>query len=114
MRPSRNALAAIAMLGIGVSCTGTLPSGASCSATSECETGLACLYAIGSGCNASGMCVVPSSDCSGTIAGLSLCGCGGTPLDLSCVPSIAALPQRTATGPACVADAGADAGDAAQ
>jgi hypothetical protein len=113
MRPIGSALTAIAMLAIGESCTGTLPSGASCSATSECETGLACLYAIGSGCNASGMCVVPSSDCSGSSAGLSLCGCGA-PLDLSCLPSIAALPQRTATGPACVADAGADAGDAAQ
>lgn len=94
-----------------ISCTGTLPAGSSCSETSECETGLACLYDLGSGCSASGNCVVPSNDCSGPTTGLLLCSCNGAPLDLSCVPSIAALPQRTATGMACVMDGGQDAGD---
>ncbi len=113
MNASRSALVAIATLGIAASCTGLTPAGGPCSASSECETGLACLYALGSGCGASGQCVVPSSDCSGSSVGLSLCGCGA-PLDLSCIPSIVALPQRTATGAACLADGGADAGDAAQ
>jgi hypothetical protein len=90
------------------SCAGSAPSGAACTDSSECETGLACLYALGAGCTAAGRCVVPSNDCSGTAAGLSLCSCGGAPLDLSCIPSIAALPQRTATGDVCARDAGAD------
>lgn len=114
MNARRSALASIAVLGLTVSCPGLTPVGSACSSTSECETGLSCLYPLGSGCGASGQCLVPSSDCSGTIAGLSLCGCGGAPLNLSCVPSIVALPQRTATGPACLADAGADAGDSGQ
>jgi hypothetical protein len=106
--------AAIVAVGVAAqpSCAGSAPSGASCTDSSECETGLACLYTLGAGCSAAGRCVVPSTDCSGPAAGLSLCGCGGAPLDLSCIPSTAALPQRTATGGACAHDAGADGGDA--
>ena len=104
--------AAIAGLVATLSCAGSVPPGASCSSSGECETGLACLYLLGSGCSAYGQCVIPASDCSVSSVGLSLCGCGGATLDLSCIPSIVALPQRTATGPACVVDAGADAGDA--
>lgn len=90
------------------SCAGSAPSGAACTDSSQCETGLACLYALGAGCTAAGHCVVSSNDCSGSAAGLSLCGCGGAALDLSCIPSVAALPQRTATGDACARDASAD------
>ena len=100
-----------AVLVLNVACTGTLPAGAPCSGSSECETGLACLYDLGAGCSAGGQCVVPSSDCSGSSEGLSLCGCNGAPLNLTCIPSIVALPQRTATGMACIADAGHDATD---
>jgi len=114
MKAPQVAVAAIvtAAVSAAASCAGSAPSGASCTDSSECETGLACLYTLGAGCTATGRCVVPSSDCSGTAVGLSLCGCGGAPLDLSCIPSIAALPQRTATGGACALDAGAHAADA--
>jgi hypothetical protein len=109
--PGISAMAAL-VLGIATACAGSAPSGAACSDSSQCETGLACLYALGAGCSASGQCVVPSSDCSGPTGDLSLCGCSGAVLDLTCIPSIAALPQRTATGPACAVDAGTDGGDA--
>ncbi len=112
MKASALAVLAAGLAALALSCTGTLPAGAECSGSSECETGLTCLYALGAGCTASGHCVVPSSDCSGPSTGLSLCGCGA-PLDLTCIPSIAALPQRTATGMACVVDAGNDAEDGA-
>jgi hypothetical protein len=104
-------VAAVAVAG----CAGSAPPGSSCSASSECESGLACLYPLGSGCGASGQCAIPLSDCSGSSsAGLVLCGCGGAVLDLACIPSSLALPQRTATGAACSLDGGADAGDAAR
>jgi hypothetical protein len=113
MRATRGifAMAALA-LGIATACAGQAPSGAACSDSSQCENGLACLYALAAGCSASGQCVVPSSGCSGPIDGLSLCGCNGATLDLTCFPTSAALPQRTATGPACALDAGTDGGDA--
>jgi hypothetical protein len=100
-------------MALSMSCAGSVPAGASCTSSGDCETGLACLYALGAGCNASGRCVVPSNDCSGPSTGLSLCGCGA-PLDLTCIPGIAALSQRTTTGAACIVDAGTDAGDSAQ
>lgn len=103
------ALATAAFVAAVVSCTGTLPSGSPCSGSSECETGLSCLYDLGSGCSASGRCVVAVSDCNPSALGLSLCGCNGAPLDTTCIPSNLALTQRTATGVACLADAGADA-----
>jgi hypothetical protein len=103
------ALATAGVLAAVVSCTGTLPSGSPCTRSSGCETGLSCLYDVGSGCSASGHCVIPSSDCSGSATGLSLCGCNGAPLDMTCIPSTFALPQRTATGLECLVDAGADA-----
>lgn len=109
MNARRAVASAIVTVALAASCAGSVPSGASCTDSSECETGLACLYTLGAGCSASGRCVVPSPDCSGPAAGLSLCGCGGAPLDLSCIPSIAALPQRTTTGGACAVDGG-DAG----
>ncbi len=99
----------VTLLGLLGACAGSVPSGASCSASSDCETGLACLYALGSGCGASGSCAIPVRDCSGTSAGLVLCGCSGEVLDLSCIPSSAAIAQRTATGAACPVDAGMDA-----
>ena len=113
MSAGRIGLLAIVALLLWASCAGSVPSGASCTSSSVCETGLQCLYTLGAGCNASGRCVVPSTDCSGPSTGLSLCGCGA-PLDLSCIPSIFALPQRTATGAACIVDGGADAGDSGQ
>jgi hypothetical protein len=110
MNAKRGVVTAIVTAFAATSCAGSVPSGATCTDSSECETGLACLYTLGAGCTAAGHCVVPSSDCSGTAAGLSLCGCGGAPLDLTCIPSIIALPQRTASGGACARDAGGDAG----
>jgi hypothetical protein len=101
-------------LGLLGACAGSVPSGASCTASSDCETGLACLYALGSGCGASGYCAIPVRDCSGTRAGLVLCGCAGEALDLSCVPSSAAIAQPTATGSACPVDGGSDARDDAR
>jgi len=102
-------LCAFAVLSLGVACAGSVPAGASCQASNECEPGLACLYALGAGCASpasTGQCAIPTNDCSGTGAGLVLCGCGGAQLDLTCLPSSAALPQRTATGAACSSDAG--------
>ena len=93
-------------------CAGSVPAGASCKASSECEPGLACLYGLGAGCDAPGQCAIPVNDCSGTSAGLVLCGCSGAKLDLSCLPSSASLPQRTATGLACQAQADAGGSDA--
>ncbi len=114
MRARQVGASAIATLvaGIAASCAGSAPAGAACSDSSQCETGLACLYTLGAGCSAGGQCLVPSSDCSGpTDAGLSFCGCNGAILN-PCVPGNLALPQRSATGAACALDAGADAGDA--
>ncbi len=90
-----------------VSCVGTVPEGSSCTQSSDCESGLQCLYPLGSGCSAKGQCLVPTNDCSFDITGLSLCACPGTVIDWTCVPSNAALGQRSATGTACGADAGA-------
>lgn len=93
-------------------CPGEVPAGGSCGVSGECQSGLQCLYALGSGCTGNtGHCDVPGTDCGGSAVGLVLCGCG-EPLDLACIPASATLPQRTATGAACAADAG-DAGDAA-
>ncbi|HTB77019.1 MAG TPA: hypothetical protein VK762_27430 [Polyangiaceae bacterium] len=114
MRARQVAVSAIAALivGIAASCAGSAPSGATCSDSSQCESGLACLYTLGAGCNATGQCIVPLSDCNGPAnVGLSLCGCNGATLD-PCIPSNLALPQRTATGAACTLDAGTDGGDA--
>ena len=110
-------LALVGLVGLVVatlcaSCAGSVPPGASCTASSECETGLACLYPLGAGCSAAGQCAIPANDCSGSIPGLIACGCGGALLDLSCIPSSAALPQRTATGAACMLDGGAGIGNA--
>jgi hypothetical protein len=77
--------------------------------SSQCEPGLECLFPLGAGCDAQGACGVSSNDCSGSAAGLVLCGCGDVPLDLTCVSSVAALTQRTATGAACATEGGADA-----
>jgi hypothetical protein len=101
------ALATVGVLAALVACTGTLPAGATCSGSSECETGLACLYILGSGCSASAQCVVPLNDCGGSAAGLAPCGCNGAPLP-TCIPSNLALSQRTASGAACLTDAGGD------
>jgi hypothetical protein len=95
------------------SCAGQVPSGSSCSSSSQCESGLTCLYALGAGCSAQGHCVIATTDCSGTTLGLSLCACGGATLDLTCIPTSAALSQQTATGAACGLDGGADVADAA-
>jgi hypothetical protein len=97
---------------VAASCAGSVPVGSSCSSSGECETGLSCLYALGSGCSAKGQCLVAASDCSGSTVGLSLCGCGGASVDLTCVPISAALSQRTATGAACGLDSGANVADA--
>jgi hypothetical protein len=106
MNARRAVASAIVTVAVATSCAGSVPAGASCMDSGECETGLACLYTLGAGCSVAGRCVVPSADCSGSAAGLSLCGCGGAPLDLTCIPSIAALSQRTATGGACAVDGG--------
>ena len=103
---------AASTLGVLGACAGSVPADASCSASSDCETGLACLYALGSGCSAPGHCAIPARDCSGTSEGLVLCPCRGAALDLSCVPSSVVLTQRTATGAACAGDAGSDVTDA--
>jgi hypothetical protein len=107
VRLLRAGLAGLVVAILCVSCAGSVPPGASCTASSECETGLACLYPLGAGCSAAGQCAIPANDCSGGIPGLVACGCGGALLDLSCIPSSAALPQRTATGAACMLDGGA-------
>ena len=91
-------------------CPGEEPPDGPCSSTGDCQSGLQCLYPLGSGCSGKGQCDVPTTDCAGSAVGLVLCGCGEA-VDLSCVPASAALPVRTATGPACFADGG-DAGDA--
>jgi hypothetical protein len=107
-------LAILAALGAPLaSCAGQVPSGASCSSSGQCEKGLTCLYALGSGCSAKGHCVIATTDCNGSTQGLSLCACGGGTLDLTCIPTSAALSQQTATGAACVLDGGADVADAA-
>ena len=108
------AFAVLAALGAPIaSCAGQVPSGSSCTSSSQCEKGLTCLYALGSGCSAKGHCVIATTDCSGTAQGLSLCACGGATLDLACIPTSAALSQQTATGAACGLDSGADVADAA-
>jgi hypothetical protein len=93
-----------------VSCAGSVPAGASCNQASDCENGLACLYALGSGCDvAKGQCLVPTSDCSGSVSGVIACDCASIPV--TCIPSSDALPVRTVTGPACATDGGAGVGD---
>jgi hypothetical protein len=82
--------------------------GSGCATSADCESGTKCLYAIGAGCDAGGHCGVASSECLQGTANLVLCGCGGAPIDLSCVSSSAVLERPTATGAAC----GVDAGDA--
>ena len=104
------AAAGLALAGPLAACPGEVPSGGSCSSTSDCESGLQCRYPLGSGCGARGQCDVPTSDCDGTASGLVLCACGAS-LDLACIPSSVTLTVRSATGTACLADAG-DAGDA--
>jgi hypothetical protein len=85
--------------------------GSACSSPSECQSGTKCLYAIGAGCDAGGRCGVAASQCLPGAADLVLCGCGGVPVNLSCISSSAVLEQPTATGEACStsADGGSDA-----
>jgi hypothetical protein len=85
--------------------------GSACSSPSDCQSGTKCLYAIGAGCDAGGHCGVASSQCLPGAAGLVLCGCGGIPVDLSCISNSAVLEQPTATGEACSpsVDGGSDA-----
>jgi hypothetical protein len=78
--------------------------GSACSAPSDCQSGTKCLWAIGAGCDAGGHCGVASSQCLPGAADLVLCGCGGVPVDFSCISSSAVLEQPTATGGACGAD----------
>jgi hypothetical protein len=85
--------------------------GSACSSPSDCQSGTKCLYPIGAGCDAGGHCGVASSQCLPGAADLVLCGCGGVPVDLSCISNSAVLEQPTATGEACSpsADGGSDA-----
>jgi hypothetical protein len=93
------------------SCAGSVPAGASCNQSSDCENGLACLYALGSGCDvAKGQCLIPTSDCSGAGPGVVVCDCASIPV--TCIPSSDALPVRTVSGPACATDAGSPDADA--
>jgi hypothetical protein len=102
--------AAIVWAAAVAGCPGEVPAGGACSSTGECEDGLQCLYPLGSGCSAKGQCDVPTTDCAGTAVGLIVCGCGA-PVDFGCIPASATLAVQTATGSACLLDAG-DAGDA--
>jgi hypothetical protein len=105
-------MGAIGALGVGAfvavaaACGVRFPEGYACASSDQCEDGLSCLYPLGSGCAAQGECSVPTTDCSGTTAGLILCSCGTEPLDLSCLPANAELLQPTATGAACAGDGG--------
>ena len=95
-----------------MSCAGSVPAGSSCDQSSDCESGLACLYPLGSGCGATkGQCLIPASDCSGGGPGVVACNCSG--VVLTCIPSSDALPQQSTSGPACFQDGGPMAADAA-
>ena len=102
----------LALAAACMSCAGSVPAGSSCDQSSDCESGLACLYALGSGCGVTkGQCLIPTSDCSGGGPGIVVCDCTG--VALTCIPSSDALPQRSASGPACASDAGTMVADAA-
>src|SRR5271154_2110199 len=89
-------------------CTGPGVAGATCSTESQCENDLQCLSPIGGGCNAQGYCRLRSAGCLTGTQDLILCGCDNAPIDTTCIDESAALPERTAPGPACSSEAGSD------
>lgn len=98
------ALAVLSMAG----CASPGVAGATCTTASECASDLQCLFPIGAGCTSQGYCRIQSNGCLAGAQSLILCGCDKTTLDTSCIDPSAALPERTATGPACATEAGTD------
>ena len=89
-------------------CSSPGVAGATCSTDSDCASDLTCLYPIGAGCSSQGSCTIPTPGCLAGTQDFILCGCNDAQVDTTCIHNSAALPQPTATGPACGYEAGPD------